>query len=119
MAGKGLKFSAKQLRVLTWWQDPKWEAVICDGAVRSGKTFAMGLSFFLWAQAGFDGKQFGVCGKTIASVRRNLLSELAPVLRRLGMEVRERRGKICWPCGSGGMRTAFCSLAGGTSPARR
>ena len=88
MAGKGLKFSAKQLRVLTWWQDPKWEAVICDGAVRSGKTFAMGLSFFLWAQAGFDGKQFGVCGKTIASVRRNLLSELAPVLRRLGMEVR-------------------------------
>ncbi|WP_325187716.1 terminase large subunit domain-containing protein, partial [Oscillibacter sp.] len=93
MAGKGLKFSAKQLRVLTWWQDPKWEAVICDGAVRSGKTFAMGLSFFLWAQAGFDGKQFGVCGKTIASVRRNLLSELAPVLRRLGMEVRERRGE--------------------------
>ena len=93
MAGKGLKFSAKQLRVLTWWQDPKWEAVICDGAVRSGKTFAMGLSFFLWAQAGFDGKQFGVCGKTIASVRRNLLSELAPVLRRLGMEVREKRGE--------------------------
>ena len=93
MAGKGLTFSAKQLRVLTWWQDPRWEAVICDGAVRSGKTFAMGLSFFLWAQAGFDGKQFGVCGKTIASVRRNLLSELAPTLRRLGMEVRERRGE--------------------------
>lgn len=93
MAGKGLTFSAKQLRVLTWWQDPRWEAVICDGAVRSGKTFAMGLSFFLWAQAGFDGKQFGVCGKTIASVRRNLLSELAPTLRRLGMEVREKRGE--------------------------
>lgn len=93
MAGKGLRFSAKQLRVLTWWRDPRWEAVVCDGAVRSGKTFAMGLSFFLWAQAEFDGKQFGVCGKTIASVRRNLLAELAPYLRRLGMEVRERRGE--------------------------
>ena len=93
MAGKGLRFSAKQLRVLTWWRNPQWEAVICDGAVRSGKTFAMGLSFFLWAQAEFDGKQFGVCGKTIASVRRNLLAELAPYLRRLGMEVRERRGE--------------------------
>ncbi|MCI8970177.1 MAG: PBSX family phage terminase large subunit [Oscillibacter sp.] len=93
MAGKGLRFSPKQLRVLTWWRNPKWEAVICDGAVRSGKTFAMGLSFFLWAQAGFDGRQFGICGKTIASVRRNLLSELAPCLRRLGMEVRERRGE--------------------------
>ena len=93
MAGKGLRFSAKQLRVLTWWRDPRREAVICDGAVRSGKTFAMGLSFFLWAQAEFDGKQFGICGKTIASVRRNLLAELAPYLRRLGMEVRERRGE--------------------------
>lgn len=93
MAGKGLRFSAKQLRVLTWWRDPRWEALVCDGAVRSGKTFAMGLSFFLWAQAEFDGKQFGVCGKTIASVRRNLLAELAPYLRRLGMEVRERRGE--------------------------
>ena len=93
MAGKGLRFSAKQLRVLTWWQNPRWEAVVCDGAVRSGKTFAMGLSFFLWAQAEFDGKQFGICGKTIASARRNLLSELSPYLRRVGMEIRERRGE--------------------------
>ena len=93
MGDKGLQFSPKQLRVLTWWHDPRREAIICDGAVRSGKTFAMGLSFFLWAQAGFDGRQFGICGKTIASVRRNLLAELAPCLRRLGMEVRERRGE--------------------------
>ena len=93
MADKGLRFSPKQLRVLTWWHDPGREALICDGAVRSGKTFAMGLSFFLWAQAEFDGRQFGICGKTIASVRRNLLSELVPCLRRLGMEVRDRRGE--------------------------
>ena len=104
MADKGLRFSPKQLRVLTWWHDPGREALICDGAVRSGKTFAMGLSFFLWAQAEFDGRQFGICGKTIASVRRNLLSELVPCLRRLGMEVRDRRGehlltvrfRCCW-----------------------
>ena len=93
MAGEAIRFSEKQLRVLTWWRDGRWEALICDGAVRSGKTFAMGVSFFLWAQAGFDGRQFGVCGKTIASVRRNLISELAPTLRRAGMEVREKRGE--------------------------
>ena len=93
MAGKGLVLSPKQTRVLTWWQDPRWEAVICDGAVRSGKTFAMGLSFFLWAQARFNGRQFGLCGKTIVSVRRNLLAELTPYLRRLGMDIRERRGE--------------------------
>ena len=92
MAGERPAFSKKQLRVLTWWQDPRWDALICDGAVRSGKTFAMGLSFFLWAQAQFDGRQFGLCGKTITALRRNLLAELTPYLRRLGMEVRDRRG---------------------------
>ena len=93
MTAKGLSFSPKQLRVLTWWQDPRWDALICDGAVRSGKTFAMGLGFFLWAQARFSGRQFGLCGKTIVSLRRNLLAELVPYLRRVGMDIRERRGE--------------------------
>ena len=76
---------------MSWWQSQRWEALICDGAVRSGKTFSMGVSFFLWAQAQFDGKQFGLCGKTIGSLRRNLLAELVPYLRRAGMNIRERR----------------------------
>ena len=88
-----MRLSPKQLRLMTWWQNEAWEAVICDGAVRSGKTFAMGLSFFLWAQKNFQGKQFGLCGKTIGSLRRNLLTELVPCLRRLGMTVRERRSE--------------------------
>ena len=89
----GLRISPKQMKVLTWWQKGEWEAIICDGAVRSGKTFAMGLSFFLWAERCFDGKQFGLCGKTIGSLRRNLLSELVPYLRQMGMNVRERRSE--------------------------
>ncbi|MDO4316232.1 MAG: PBSX family phage terminase large subunit [Oscillospiraceae bacterium] len=88
-----LRFSPKQVRVLTWWQREDWEAIICDGAVRSGKTFSMGLSFFLWAQTCFRDRQFGLCGKTIGSLRRNLLAELVPHLRRLGMTVRERRSE--------------------------
>ena len=81
--------------MLTWWcrQGERWEAVICDGAVRSGKTFSMGLSFFLWAQACFDGRQFGLCGKTITSLRRNLLTELLPCLRQLGFSCREKRSE--------------------------
>ncbi|WP_297871288.1 PBSX family phage terminase large subunit [uncultured Oscillibacter sp.] len=78
---------------MTWWRSGQWDAVICDGAVRSGKTFAMGLSFFLWAQARFSGKQFGLCGKTIASLRRNLLAELTPCLERLGMRIQEKRSE--------------------------
>ena len=87
------RFSPKQLQVMTWWQRDGWDAIICDGAVRSGKTFSMGLSFFLWAQTRFHGRQFGLCGKTIGSLRRNLLTELTPYLRRLGMTVRERRAE--------------------------
>ena len=53
----------------------------------------MGVSFVLWAQARFDGKQFGLCGKTIVSLRRNLLTELVPYLRRIGMSIREKRSE--------------------------
>ena len=73
--------------MLTWWRGNRWEAVICDGAVRSGKKFSMGLSFFLWAQVRFDGRQFGLCGKTIVSLRRNLLTELVPYMLRIVMSV--------------------------------
>ena len=88
-------FSPKQRRVLTWWmpgsEDARMEAVVCDGAVRSGKTLAMGLSFFLWAMTMFDGMRFGVCGKTIASLRRNVLSEILPRMEALGAQWKEKR----------------------------
>ena len=38
------RFSPKQLRALSWWHrqspDCTCDAIICDGAVRSGKTLA-------------------------------------------------------------------------------
>ena len=91
------QFSAKQRRVLSWWlpggRDAGFEAIVCDGAVRSGKTLAMGLSFFLWGMSCFDGKKFGVCGKTIASLRRNVLSEILPRLEGLGASWKEKRSE--------------------------
>ena len=107
-----MRFSPKQRRVLTWWTSERWESILCDGAVRSGKTFCMGLSFFLWAQRRFDGRQFGVCGKTIASVRRNMLSEVVPCLRRLGMTVRERRGEHSLTVRFGGHENTFLLFGG-------
>lgn len=90
-------FSKKQRQVLTWWtpgsQDAGKEAIICDGAVRSGKTLAMGLSFFLWAMTCFVGQRFGVCGKTIAALRRNVLSEILPRLGALGVVWKEKRSE--------------------------
>ena len=90
-------FSKKQRAVMTWWipgnENYEREAIVCDGAVRSGKTLAMGLSFFLWAMSCFDGKKFGVCGKTIASLRRNVLSEILPRLTALGAQWKEKRSE--------------------------
>ena len=90
-------FSDKQRAVLTWWcvRSPgrDREAIICDGAVRSGKTLCTGLSFFCWAMRRFDGAAFGLCGKTVVSLRRNLLSGLLPVLGDLGFQCTERVSK--------------------------
>ena len=92
-----LRFSPKQQRVLRWWQpgsdDARYDAILCEGAVRSGKTLCLGLSFFLFAMVSFSGRRFGVCGKTILSVRRNVMDELTPRLKGLGMELEERRSE--------------------------
>lgn len=89
------EFSQKQRQVLTWWMPGsshyEKEAIICDGAVRSGKTLAMGLSFFLWASTCFDGMRFGICGKTVGSLRRNVLAEVLPRLSRMGAVWKEKR----------------------------
>ena len=89
------RFSPKQKTALTWWMPTSAhhdkEAIVCDGAVRSGKTLAMGLGFFLWAMASFHRQRFGICGKTIASLRRNVLGEILPKLEELGAVFREKR----------------------------
>ena len=42
-------FSKKQLKVLSWWKvdgiKDKYDAIIADGSVRSGKTVSMSISF--------------------------------------------------------------------------
>ena len=91
-----MTFSKKQKLCMTWWRrgtGEKYDAILCDGAVRSGKTLAMGLGFFLWAMASFQGARFGLCGKTIVSLRRNVLAEVLPRLRALGMQIHEKRSE--------------------------
>ena len=87
-------FSKKQRRVLGWWHrnspDHTRDAIICDGAVRSGKTFSMSLSFVLWTFYAFSGADFGLCGKTIRSLRRNMVTPVIPHLKSLGFECEEK-----------------------------
>ncbi len=87
-------FSEKQLTALSWWHKSSpfssCDGLICDGAVRSGKTTCMSLSFVLWAFYEFDGTCFAICGKTIASLRRNIVVSLVPLLKSLGFDCKEK-----------------------------
>ena len=88
------ELSDRQRLAMTWWCNPAYErfdGIICDGAVRSGKTMSMSLGFMLWAMSSFEGKSFALCGKTVVSLRRNLLCELVGRIGELGMRVREHK----------------------------
>ena len=88
-------FSQKQKKVLSWWcpNSPvkDKDGIIADGAIRSGKTISMSLSFVLWAMSTFKTQNFGMAGKTIGSFRRNVLFWLKLMLRSRGYTVKDHR----------------------------
>ena len=90
------KLSKRQLLAATWWNRPRFrdrEAIICDGAVRSGKTVCMADGFFLWSMSNFNGQTFGICGKTIESLRRNIVMKLPDWLEGTGLQLVEKRSE--------------------------
>lgn len=88
-------FSRQQRRVLNWWCPASpvkdKDGIIADGAIRSGKTIAMSLSFVFWAMTSFNNQNFGMCGKTIGSFRRNVLFWLKLMARSRGYRVKDHR----------------------------
>ena len=91
------KFSRKQKMVLEWWIPGSpyadKDGIICDGSIRSGKTTVMSLSFAIWAMETFDGENFALCGKTIQSLRRNVIGQLKNMLKSRGYQVEEHRAE--------------------------
>lgn len=64
--------SDKQKKILAFpYSD--YDALICDGAVRSGKTSIMMVAFVDWAMRNFSGQRFGVCAKTVGSAKQNII----------------------------------------------
>ena len=89
------EFGEKQLYTLTWWSDAAmhdYDAIICDGSIRAGKTMTMAVSFILWAFTAFDKQVFSICGKTIESVRRNIVTHLPQWLDGI-VRIQERRSE--------------------------
>ena len=64
--------SPKQQKILAF-QYSAYDSIICDGAVRSGKTSIMMWAFVRWAMENFSGHRFGVCGRTVDSCTKNII----------------------------------------------
>lgn len=109
-------FSLKQRKVLNWWTDESpvnyMDGIICDGAIRSGKTLCMSLSYAIWAMHTFDGQSFAMCGKTVGSFRRNVLFWLKIMLQGRGYQVDDRRSENLVIISKGGVENYFYVFGG-------
>ena len=90
-------FSKKQLQLMTWWMPESpyrnHNGVIAEGAVRSGKTIIMSLSFLVWSMTQFNLTSFAICGKTVGSLRRNVVTPLKERLWARGYKVIDRKAE--------------------------
>lgn len=85
--------SKRQNVAMTWWNRPRFQnyrGIICDGSIRSGKTVSMAVGFILWSMERYNGQNFAVCGKTIASLRRNVIMLMPQLLSGI-VEITDRR----------------------------
>ncbi len=81
--------SPKQKKILAFPYS-RYDALICDGAVRSGKTSLMVLAFIDWAMREFDRQRFGICGKTVKSATENMITPY------LSMRYAKKRYTLRW-----------------------
>lgn len=109
-------FSRKQKKILTWWLPDSpvhdQDGIIADGAIRSGKTISMCLSFVIWAMESFGGQNFAMCGKTIGSFRRNVLFWLKLMLRGRGYRVSDHRADNLVVISKNGIENFFYIFGG-------
>ena len=84
-----MPISDKQRKILAF-PYTKYDAIIADGAIRSGKTSLMTVSFIDWAMNNFNNQRFGLCGKTVDSCTKNL------VMPYLGMTYGKQKYSIKW-----------------------
>ena len=84
--------SNKQKKILAFPYS-RYDALICDGAVRSGKTSIMMWAFVRWAMENFSGQRFGVCGRTVDSCTKNIIVPFTAMsLAKERYIIRWRRG---------------------------
>ena len=68
-----MPISNKQKQILAF-PFTKYDALIADGAIRSGKTVFMMVAFVDDAMRRFNNQRFGICGKTVDSTVKNIIT---------------------------------------------
>lgn len=94
--------SKKQIKILAFPYS-EFDALICDGAVRSGKTSIMTVAFVDWAMREFNGVNFAICGKTVGSTIKNIITPymaLSYARGRYGIKFNRSENKIVISRGS-------------------
>lgn len=67
-----MALSEKQRKILAF-PFTSYDALVCDGSIRSGKTVFMMLGFVDDAMRRFRNQRFGICGKTVDSTIKNIV----------------------------------------------
>lgn len=98
------QFSRRQLQLMHWWRQGSRFAdrdmVIADGAIRSGKTVAMICGFLIWSQTTFRDQNFILAGKTVGSLKRNVISPMLAVLEAWNLPYQYNRSDNVLTVGS-------------------
>ena len=82
-------FSQKQQQLINWWREGSpyadCDTMIADGSIRSGKTVACICSFLSWSMERFEDQNFILAGKTIGSLKKNVIGPMQQILAAWGI----------------------------------
>lgn len=84
-----MPISKKQKQILAF-PFTSYNALIADGAVRSGKTSFMSIAFVDDAMRRYDRQRFAICGKTVESAIKNIIEPY------LGIKLVREKYHISW-----------------------
>lgn len=88
LAFKFCPFSHQQQRLIHWWRPgitaSENNYVVADGSIRSGKTIACIIGFLTWSQEMHAGQSFILAGKTMGSLKKNVIRPMLQILESWG-----------------------------------
>lgn len=102
---KLVEFSPKQKLIFGFQKDSN-RFLICDGAVRSGKTVPMAIAFVLFGLLKFNNAKLGICSKTTRTAERNILDPLFSI-DGLPFKLKYNRGTMILTARMGAVSNEF------------